>query len=48
MKRPGVMSSRSAGQQTHAPRSQATNMSKTDRSKVMSKVCEKRSSGVIA
>ncbi len=43
MKRPGAISWRSDGQQTQAPRSQATNMSKTERSKVMSKVCEKRS-----
>src|SRR5690242_16046723 len=35
------------GQQTHAPRSQATNMSNAERSKVMSKVCEKRSCSVI-
>ena len=32
---PGVSSSAADGQQTQAPRSQATNMSKTDRSKVM-------------
>ncbi len=47
MKRPGAISSRSEGQHRQAPRSQATNMSKTERSKVMSKVCEQRSSSVI-
>src|SRR5690349_21775745 len=35
------------GQQTQAPLSQATNMSKAERSKVKSKVCEKRSDSSI-
>jgi hypothetical protein len=42
----GLISVFSPGQQTQAPRSQATNISKAERSKVMSKVCEKRSCSV--
>ena len=47
MKRPGLISSACGRQHTHAPRSQATNMSNAERSNVMSNVCEKRSSSVI-
>src|SRR3989454_8655726 len=39
----GLIRVLSEGQQTQAPRSQATNMSNAERSNVMSKVCEKRS-----
>src|SRR5262245_45196518 len=48
MNRSGLSSVWRDGQQTQAPSLHATNMSKTDRSKVVSKVCEKRSSGVIS
>ena len=48
MNRPGWISSFWTGQCTDAPTSHATNMSNTERSKVMSKVCENRSSAVIA
>src|SRR5919201_3910671 len=46
MKSDGLRRLFSVGQQTHAPFSQAANMSKTDRSNVRSNVCENRSSGV--
>ena len=39
----GFNSTGAGGQQTHAPFSQATNMSNTDRSTVWSNICEKRS-----
>jgi hypothetical protein len=42
----GARSDLAGGQQTQAPTSQATNMSNTDRSKVMSNICENRSSSV--
>src|SRR5438105_879471 len=45
--RPGLRSVFSDGQHTQAPLSHATNMSATERSKVMSKVWEKRSSWLI-
>src|ERR1017187_2077696 len=44
MNRRGLISVFSDGQHTQAPRSQATNMSATDKSNVMSNVCENRSS----
>src|SRR6267154_1750302 len=48
MNLPGLISVFCEGQQTHAPRSQATNISNTDKSKVMSNICDSRSSSVIA
>src|SRR5579863_9803161 len=47
MNRPGLIRVFSEGQQTQAPFAQATNISATDKSNVMSKVCEKRSCSVI-
>jgi hypothetical protein len=41
----GAMSSIGLREHTHAPFSHAMNMSNTERSKVWSKVCERRSSG---
>ncbi len=46
--RTGAMSSIDCGITIVAPRAQAQNMSKTDGSKVSSKACERRLSGVIA
>src|SRR2546427_1618278 len=44
---PGLIRAFSVGQHTHAPRSHATNMSATERSKVMSNICENRSCSVM-
>ncbi len=46
MKPPGLISSFVVGQHRQAPRSQVTNMSKTETSNVSSWVCEIRSSSV--
>ena len=43
----GFRSVLSDGQHTHAPLSQATNMSRTERSNVASNICEKRSLDVM-
>ncbi len=46
MNLPGSTSVSGGGQHTHDPRSQPTKRSKTEMSKVMSNICEKRSSWV--
>src|ERR1035438_5781765 len=47
MNLPGLIIAFCEGQHTHAPRSHAAYMSWADKSKVISKVCETRSSAVI-